>query len=93
MKRTSKTMQIGKVTIGGGRPIAIQSMLNTDTRDVAASLRQLAVLEEAGCEIARLAVPDMAAAQALAEIKKGTSLPLVADIHFDYKLALAAAER
>ncbi|MBQ9925554.1 MAG: flavodoxin-dependent (E)-4-hydroxy-3-methylbut-2-enyl-diphosphate synthase [Clostridia bacterium] len=92
MKRTSKKMQIGSVTIGGGSPIAIQSMLNTDTRDVQASLRQLAALEEAGCEIARLAVPDMAAAQALAEIKKGTRLPLVADIHFDYKLALAAAE-
>ena len=92
MTRQSKPMQIGRVTIGGGNPIAIQSMLNTDTRDVAASLRQLQALEQAGCEIARLAVPDMEAAQALADIKKGTSLPLVADIHFDYRLALAACQ-
>ena len=92
MKRISKKMQIGSVTIGGGSPIAIQSMLNTDTRDVQASLNQLKQLEQAGCQIARLAVPDMDAAHALAEIKKGTSLPLVADIHFDYKLALAAAK-
>lgn len=92
MKRKSKELKIGSVTIGGGNSVAIQSMLNTDTRDVKASLRQIHDLEMAGCEIARLAVPDMEAAHALAEIKKGTSMPLVADIHFDYRLALAACE-
>ena len=76
MKRKSKELKIGSVTIGGGNSVAIQSMLNTDTRDVKASLRQIHDLEMAGCEIARLAVPDMEAAHALAEIKKGTSMPL-----------------
>lgn len=74
--------------IGGGRPVAIQSMCNTDTRDVEATAAQLAALKEAGCEIARLAVPDFDAAAALPEIKKRTDLPLVADIHFDYRLAI-----
>ncbi len=90
MKRKSKELKIGNVTIGGGRPVAIQSMCNTDTRDVEKTAAQLAALKEAGCEIARLAVPDFDAAAALPEIKKRTSLPLVADIHFDYRLAIEA---
>ncbi len=90
MKRRSKELKIGSVTIGGGRPLAVQSMCNTDTRDVEATAAQLARLSEAGCQIARLAVPDMEAAKAIAEIKKRTELPLVADIHFDYRLALEA---
>lgn len=88
MKRKSKELRIGNVVIGGGRPVAIQSMCNTDTRDVEATAAQLAALKEAGCEIARLAVPDFDAAAALPEIKKRTDLPLVADIHFDYRLAI-----
>jgi len=83
---------VGGVPIGGGAPVAIQSMLNTKTTDVAGSLAQIRKLQEAGCQIARLAVPDKAAADAFGEICKESSLPLVADIHFDYKLAIAAAE-
>lgn len=90
MKRKSIELKIGSVIIGGDNPIAVQSMCNTDTRDVKATLTQLEALDKAGCDIARLAVPDMEAAHALAEIKKGTALPLVADIHFDYRLALEA---
>ncbi|MEA4920602.1 MAG: flavodoxin-dependent (E)-4-hydroxy-3-methylbut-2-enyl-diphosphate synthase [Clostridiaceae bacterium] len=93
MRRKSKELRIGSVIIGGDNPIAVQSMCNTDTRDVKATLAQLHALEEAGCDIARLAVPDMRAAQALADIRKGTALPLVADIHFDYRLALEACRR
>jgi len=83
---------VGNVPIGAGAPVAIQSMLNTKTTDVAASLAQLDKLYEAGCQIARLAVPDMAAAKAFSEICRESKLPLVADIHFDYKLAIAAAQ-
>ena len=83
---------VGNVTIGGGAPVVIQSMLNTKTTDVAGSLEQLRRLKEAGCQIARLAVPNMEAARSFAEICKESELPLVADIHFDYKLAVAAAE-
>ncbi len=82
----------GGVPIGGGAPVVIQSMLNTKTTDVAGSLEQIKKLQTAGCQIARLAVPNMAAAQSFAQICKESSLPLVADIHFDYKLAIAAAE-
>ena len=88
--RRSRPLKIGSVTIGGGNPVAIQSMCNTDTRDVRATLAQIGALRDAGCEIARLAVPDMDAALALHEIKKQSPLPLVADIHFDYRLALEA---
>ena len=88
----SRKIQIGKVPVGGGAPIAIQSMCNTHTADVAATVAQIHALEQAGCEIIRVAVPDMAAAEAIAEIKKQISIPLVADIHFDYKLALKCAE-
>jgi len=83
---------VGSVPIGGGAPVVIQSMLNTKTTDVEGSLSQLRKLAAAGCQIARLAVPDREAAKGFAEICKASPLPLVADIHFDYKLALLAAE-
>lgn len=88
----TKRIQIGAVTIGGGAPVAIQSMTNTKTEDVEATVAQIKRLEAAGCEIVRCAVPTLEAAQALREIKKQISIPLVADIHFDYRLALAAME-
>ena len=83
---------VGNVPIGGGAPVSIQSMLNTKTTDVAGSLRQIEALAEAACQIAPLAVPDMDAANGFAEICRESPLPLVADIHFDYRLAIAAAE-
>ena len=88
----TKQIIVGGVPIGGGAPVVIQSMLNTKTTDVAASLAQIKQLATAGCQVARLAVPDMASARGFAEICKESPLPLVADIHFDYKLAIAAAE-
>lgn len=93
MKREdTKVIQIGNRKIGGGNPIAIQSMTNTRTEDVEATVAQILALEEAGCEIIRCAVPTVEAAKALAEIKKRIHIPLVADIHFDYRLAIAAIE-
>ena len=88
----TRQILVGGVPIGGGAPVAIQSMLNTKTTDVEASLCQIKQLATAGCQIARLAVPNMEAARSFAEICKESPLPLVADIHFDYKLAIAAAE-
>ena len=88
----TRQIKVGNVTIGGGAPVVIQSMLNTKTTDVAASLAQIKQLSTAGCQIARLAVPNMESARSFAEICKESPLPLVADIHFDYKLAIAAAE-
>ena len=88
----TKVVQIGDRKIGGGNPILIQSMTNTRTDDVEATVKQILELEAAGCEIIRCAVPDMAAAEALTEIKKQIHIPLVADIHFDYRLAIAAIE-
>ncbi len=88
----TRQIMVGNVPIGGGAPIAIQSMLNTKTTDVAGSLEQIRKLQTAGCQIVRLAVPNMESARAFAEICKESELPLVADIHFDYKLAIAAAE-
>lgn len=88
----TKQIQIGSVTIGGGNPVAIQSMTNTKTEDVQATVAQILALEKAGCEIIRCAVPTMEAAEALREIKKEIYIPLVADIHFDYRLAIAAIE-
>jgi len=79
-----------KVTVGGDAPITVQSMTKTDTRDVKATVEQIRALEEYGCEIIRVAVPDAEAARAIANIKKGIFIPLIADIHFDYRLALAA---
>lgn len=88
----TKQIQIGSVTIGGGNSVAIQSMTNTKTEDVQATVAQILALEKAGCEIIRCAVPTMEAAEALREIKKEIHIPLVADIHFDYRLAIAAIE-
>lgn len=88
----TKQIRIGSVTIGGGSPVAIQSMTNTKTEDVQATVAQILALEKAGCEIIRCAVPTMEAAEALREIKKEIHIPLVADIHFDYRLAIAAIE-
>lgn len=88
----TKAIQIGNRKIGGGNPIAIQSMTNTKTEDVQATVQQIMSLEEAGCDIVRCAVPTMEAASALAEIKQQIHIPLVADIHFDYRLAIAAME-
>lgn len=87
----SRQMNIGGVTIGGGAAIAIQSMCNTRTEDVAATVAQILRLEQAGCEIVRVAVPTMEAARAIGQIKKAIHIPLVADIHFDYRLALQCA--
>lgn len=92
MREHTKTVQIGDRVIGGGNPILIQSMTNTRTEDVQATVTQIQALTAAGCDIIRCAVPTMEAAEALREIKKQISIPLVADIHFDYKLALAAIE-
>ena len=88
----TRQIRVGDVLIGGGAPVVIQSMLNTKTTDVEASLAQIKALKTAGCQIARLAVPNMESARTFAEICKESPLPLVADIHFDYKLAIAAAE-
>lgn len=88
----TRKINVGGVMIGGGEPVVIQSMLNTKTTDVEGSLSQIRQLKTAGCQIARLAVPNMEAAESFAQICKESPLPLVADIHFDYKLAIAAAE-
>ena len=88
----TKTIYIGGVPVGGGHPITVQSMTNTDTRDVSATINQIQALVDAGCEIVRVAIPDMAAAKAFRDIKKAAPIPVVADIHFDYRLALAAIE-
>ncbi|MCC2253782.1 flavodoxin-dependent (E)-4-hydroxy-3-methylbut-2-enyl-diphosphate synthase [Ruminococcus sp. CLA-AA-H200] len=91
-RNQTKEIAIGSVKIGGNNPVAIQSMTNTKTEDVRATVSQILKLEAAGCEIVRCAVPTMEAAEALREIKKGIHIPLVADIHFDYRLAIAAIE-
>ena len=91
-RRKTKEIRIGDVWIGGNHPIAIQSMTNTKTEDVDATVAQILALEAAGCEIIRCAAPTMEAAQAFSEIKKRIHIPLVADIHFDYRLAIAAME-
>lgn len=92
MGANTKVIKIGDRVIGGGNPILIQSMTNTKTQDVKATVEQINRLAAAGCDIIRCAVPDMDAAKALSQIKKEISIPLVADIHFDYKLAIAAME-
>ena len=88
----TKMVKIGDRVIGGGNPILIQSMTNTKTEDVAATVAQIRQLTAAGCDIIRCAVPTMEAAEALTEIKKQVTIPVVADIHFDYRLAIAAME-
>ncbi len=89
-RRITKAIYVGDVKVGGDAPVTVQSMTKTDTRDVAATVAEIKGLEEAGCEIIRCAVPDMEAAEALAEIKRQINIPLVADIHFHYQLALQA---
>lgn len=91
-RRKTRQIKVGKVKIGGDAPISVQSMASTDTRDVKATVEQIQRLEEAGCEIIRVAVPDMEAAAALPKIKAQMTVPLIADIHFDHRLALKAAE-
>jgi (E)-4-hydroxy-3-methylbut-2-enyl-diphosphate synthase len=91
-RRTSKPLRIGKATVGGDAPIVVQSMTKTDTRDIPATINQIKELEDCGCEIVRVAVPDKEASESIAAIKKGVSLPIIADIHFDYRLALAALQ-
>ena len=89
----SRQIHLGPVAIGGGAPVSIQSMTNTPTHDVEATLAQIRALAAAGCDIVRVAVPDLAAARAIGALKAGSPVPLVADIHFDYRLALEAAEQ
>lgn len=91
-RKNTRAIKIGTILIGGGAPISVQSMTNTKTHDVVASVLQIHELAAAGCDIVRLAVPDMEAARALREIKSQVDVPLVADIHFDYRLAIAAME-
>jgi len=92
-RKPTRQIKLGNLAIGGGAPVSVQSMCNTDTRDVAATLGQIGRLLDAGCEIVRCAVPDMAAAEALGAIVRECPMPLVADIHFDYRLALTALEQ
>src|SRR5512135_868852 len=92
-RRETRQIALGSVKIGGNAPVSVQSMCNTDTRDAEATLAQIQQLEEAGCELVRLAVPDEEAAVALGKIRKGTALPLIADIHFDHRLALEAVRQ
>ena len=91
-RKLTKKVLLGSLPVGGGSPVTVQSMTNTDTRDIDATVGQIHRLQQAGCEIVRVAVPDEAAAKALAEIKQQIAIPLVADIHFDYRLALSAVE-
>ena len=91
-RKDTKVVHIGDRVIGGGNPVLIQSMCNTKTEDVQATVEQILALEATGCDIIRCAVPTMEAAKALKEIKKQIHIPLVADIHFDYRLAIAAME-
>ena len=91
--RNSRQISIGGIKVGGGAPVTVQSMTKTDTRDVAATVAQIKSLEKAGCDIVRLAVPDMDAALALGKIRKQTKIPIISDIHFDYRLALEAVKQ
>ncbi|HEX9062944.1 MAG TPA: flavodoxin-dependent (E)-4-hydroxy-3-methylbut-2-enyl-diphosphate synthase, partial [Clostridia bacterium] len=87
-RKETKKIPVGDIFIGGDSPITVQSMTNTDTRDIAATINQIKFLEDAGCDIVRVAIPDQEAAMAVKSIKKGIKIPLVADIHFDYRLAI-----
>ncbi|HIQ00432.1 TPA: 4-hydroxy-3-methylbut-2-en-1-yl diphosphate synthase, partial [Candidatus Bipolaricaulota bacterium] len=89
-RRRTRVVRVGNLPLGGGSPIVVQSMTNTDTRDVTATVDQIRALQGAGCELVRVAVPDMTAAQAIREVKREVTLPIVADIHYDARLALAA---
>ena len=92
VRRPSRPIRVGTVTVGGDAPIVVQSMTKTDTRNIPATVAQIKELADCGCEIVRVAVPDTEAAQAVSTIKRDTSIPIIADIHFDYRLALAALE-
>ena len=92
-RRKTRQIQVGNVKIGGDAPIVVQSMTTTDTRDIDATVAQINRLEEAGCEVVRIAVPEAKAAEAVAEIKRQTKVPLVADVHYDHRLALMVMER
>jgi (E)-4-hydroxy-3-methylbut-2-enyl-diphosphate synthase len=92
-RRKTKQIKIGDIAVGGGAPIVVQSMTKTDTKDRKATISQIKRLEKAGCEIVRMAVPDKEAVEALGEIKKHASIPVVADIHFDYRLAIASLDK
>ena len=94
IRRKTRPVRVGHVVIGGNAIISIQSMTNTDTKDVAATIAQVRALEQAGCDIVRITVPDSESAKTITEIKQtGVRVPIVADIHFDYRAALACAER
>jgi (E)-4-hydroxy-3-methylbut-2-enyl-diphosphate synthase len=92
-RKNTKVIRVGPVAIGGANPISVQSMTKTDTRDAKTTARQIRTLEKAGCEIIRIAVPDMDAAGTLGKIKRSSSIPIIADIHFDWKLALEAVRQ
>src|SRR5512143_1202312 len=91
-RKPTRAIFIGPVQVGGGAPVVVQSMTNTDTRDVAATLAQIGRLAAAGCDLVRLAVPDQKAARAFKDIKAASPVPLIADIHFNHRLALAALD-
>lgn len=93
MRRKTRQISLGTVKVGGGSPITVQSMTKTDTRDIKATVDEIKRLESAGCDIVRLAVPDMEAARALGAIKDQTNIPIISDIHFDYRLALEAIDQ
>ncbi len=92
MSRKSRVIRIGNVSIGGDNPVVVQSMTNTDTRDIDATVEQIQRLEQAGCELVRVAVVDEEAARSIGKIKRRINIPLIADIHFDYRLALKSVE-
>lgn len=92
MRKETKTIQVGGLQIGGDAPVTVQSMTNTDTRNVQETLKQIRTLHQAGCEIIRVAVPDEEAVAALGQIVPDCPTPLVADIHFDYRLAMGALD-
>ena len=92
-RKPTRAIFVGPVQIGGGAPVVVQCMTNTDTADVEATLAQIQRLAAAGCEVARLAVPDQEAARAFGQIKRESPLPLIADIHFNHRLALASLEQ
>ena len=91
-RKTTRSLHVGNVELGNHAPVRVQSMTNTDTRDIKSTVSQIKDLEKAGCELVRVAVPDKDAANALVSIKENISIPLIADIHFDYRLALIALE-
>ncbi|MBE9562038.1 MAG: flavodoxin-dependent (E)-4-hydroxy-3-methylbut-2-enyl-diphosphate synthase, partial [Proteobacteria bacterium] len=91
-RRISRQIQVGKVAVGGDAPISVQSMTNTDTNDVASTIKQIQSLQRAGADIVRVSVPTLEAAEAFGQIKKSVTIPLITDIHFDYKIALRVAE-